>query len=285
MSIKIKLNIIKPSKDLLVSAYVYTVISRARHYLNQNNMDLLVMFSFINKDWNNLIDNIDYSKQICDKLLSNKKLTKDENKILNYYKKVINPNNFKIDEIYYDKTKLYKKKIIPKLEQILDSIFTDTKAKSNIGFIYQPLVGLIKGSALQNSVIFSVENNYKEDSDFFRLLTHELIHVVCRNNKNYFQDIYTDKYKINYIFDEVFTGTIENICMYKLDIDKKKFKEYRFDGRIYNKSACKLEDKIRKYYNSWEKSIKPLYCFRELLLKRCLKISLSSLFIVRFCVG
>lgn len=253
MTVKIDLKIKEPNKDILATAYCYTVLSRAKAYLNQNIIDGLVAFSFINKDWFEVIDNIKYSDKMINKLINNQKLTIKEQKILKSYKKVINIPKIKIDKIYYDQIEEYKK-IIPKIEKILEDVFTDVKVNISVYFIYQPLVGSMKGSALKNGIILSVENNHKKKDQLkgiSTLITHEIIHTLCSAHKEY-QEIYK-KTKKSQIFNETFTSTIENICMYKLKINKNKYQRYRYDGRIRDEEACKMEDKIRKLYNSWEK--------------------------------
>lgn len=254
MSVDIKLNLIKPSKDLLAAAYVYTVISRAHHYLNQNQEDVLVTFSFINKDWYNVINNIHSARNICTKLIVNQKLDFREKKIVSFYKKAIKTESFKVDKIYSEKLNMYQKYIFPKLKGLLDSIFTTTisKLELNLCFIYQPLVKNIKGSALKTGIIFNVSNNFENEGGFISLITHELIHVICNNNSDYIRLI--EKVNHSNKFDETFTSTIENLCMYSLNLNDVKYKYYRYDGRIRDDDACKMEDKIRKVYDSWEKS-------------------------------
>jgi len=252
MSVKINLKIVKPSKDLFSCAYVYTVMDRGKHYLNPNSRDLMVMFSFINKDWFNVINNIDISRSLCEKLIGKERLATKEKRIVGYYDKVINIPKIKISKIYSEKINIFKKEIIPKIENILEPIFSDTTAKANVFFTYKPLVGYFGGCAFKNGVIFSVENNFDSDDWFFRLATHELIHVVCNNNVDYKK--LCNNVKDYNIFDEVFTSTLENICMYKLGYEKKKFVVYRYGGRIRDNEACQQEDKIRLLYDTWEKS-------------------------------
>lgn len=254
MSVDIKLNLIKPSKDLLAAAYVYTVISRANHYLNQNQKDILVTFSFINKDWYNVINNLNFARDICTKLIINQKLNSKETKVLSYYKKAIKTESFKVDKIYSKKLNEYQKHILPKLKKLFNSIFTNTtnNLELNLCFIYQPLVGETKGSALKTGIIFNVDNNFKNENKFISLITNELIHVICDNNSDYIKLI--EKVNYNYKFNEAFTSTIENLCMYSLKLNDVKYKYYRYDGLIRDDAACKMEDKIRKVYDSWEKS-------------------------------
>jgi hypothetical protein len=254
MSVKIKIKIKEPSKRLASCLYVYTTISRAKQYVNKHTIDLLVLFSFINKDWFEVINNVDQSRRICQKLINNDNLNIKEEKSLKKFIKTIKYKKIKVDEIYYDKIKEYQKKMLPKIQEILKDVFTDTKASIDIFFIYQPLVKTIKGSAFNNGIVFSVENNYTLKNDFsglFSLITHELIHVICSNNKEYKQ--FYKKLNEDYIFNETFTKTLENICMYKLKTNKKKYQYYRYDGPIRNNKACKVEDELRKLYDCWEK--------------------------------
>jgi hypothetical protein len=67
MVVKINLNIKELNKDILSTTYCYTVLSRAKAYLNQNTIDGLIAFSFINKDWFEVIDNIKYLGTILTK--------------------------------------------------------------------------------------------------------------------------------------------------------------------------------------------------------------------------
>jgi hypothetical protein len=264
MVIKINLKEIKPTKDLLVCSYICTVISRAKAYLNQNQTDVLVMFSLLNKDWNRVLDNTQLAKKIIQKIIEQKRLTLEEKEYLVFAKKAIYLSSKKVDGIYLKKLEEYKQ-IIPKLEKVLSKTFTNTKADIYTFFMYQPVVKSLKGTSLKNLIVFSVENNHTlENLDLRHILTHEIIHSVCSNNDNY-QKLYK-KHKQSRIFNETFTETITNVCLYKLKVTKKKYATYRFEGRIYDEKACKLEDKIRKKYDAWEKS-KSKECFVEYLNK------------------
>jgi hypothetical protein len=55
--LKIKINLLKkPNKKLRSALYAYSVLSRAKAYCNQQNVDLLVGLSFVNKDLNYVLD-------------------------------------------------------------------------------------------------------------------------------------------------------------------------------------------------------------------------------------
>jgi hypothetical protein len=257
--IKIDLKLIKkPNKRLLACISMYTIFSRAKHYCNQNNMDLLVGFSLINKDWYHVLDHIDESREICTKLFDNKKLNKNETKFVKSSLKVYRSYN-KVDPIYYNIIEDYKKEILSKVEDILKPIFSSTNISLKIIFIYQPLVGTIKGSSFKNGIAFNIENKNVSKDRFYSILSHEIIHSVCSNNKEYSKLYRSNKLnlknlrKSKSIFNETFTTTIENIILYNLGLEKKLFSKYRFSGQIYNLKACKMEDNIRNVYIKWNK--------------------------------
>ena len=264
---KIKINLLKkPNKKLRSALYAYSVLSRAKAYCNQQNVDLLVGLSFVNKDLNYVLDNIDNSRRICTKLISDQKLTKTEEKFVSCSMKLQTPNK-EVDLEYFKIIEKYKKEIIPKIENILKEIFTDTNVDLKIIFLYQPLVETTKGSAFTNGILFSVENKNINEERFYRLITHEIIHCICDHNKEY-QELYGSK-KLNIeklrdsrrIFNEVFTKTIENVLMHKLKLEKDLFANYRYEG-AYNDLACKMENNIRSLYLKWQKSSKETFvCF------------------------
>ncbi len=257
---KINLSLLKkPSLKLKASLYAYSVLSRAKAYCNSSNMDLLVAFSFVNKDFCYVLDNIDKSRDICVKLISNKKLTKDEETFVSSAKSFYFSTN-QIDNNYFKIVNEYKKEIIPNFEKTLKNIFTNTDVDLKVIFLYQPLVRTIKGSAFRNGIVFCVENKNITKSSIYRLLTHELVHCVCDNNESY-QRLYNRK-ELNLpklvesrrIFNEVFTETIQNVITYELGLETKLFPYYRFDGKIRDDLACKMEDNIRDLYLKWQKS-------------------------------
>lgn len=276
---KIKINLLKkPNKKLRSALYAYSVLSRAKAYCNQQNVDLLVGLSFVNKDLNYVLDNIDDSRRICTKLISDQKLTKTEEKFVSCSMR-LKTTNKEVDLEYFRIIEKYKKEIIPKIENILKEIFTDTNVDLKIIFLYQPLVGTIKGSAFTNGVLFSVENKNINEERFYRLITHEIIHCICDHNKEY-QELYGSK-KLNIeklrdsrrIFNEVFTKTIENIVIYKLRQEKEMFATYRYEGAIYNDLACKMEDNIRSLYLKWKRSPKDTFvCFLKKNVEKIIKI-------------
>lgn len=276
---KIKINLLKkPNKKLRSSLYAYSVLSRAKAYCNQQNVDLLVGLSFVNKDLNYVLDNIDNSRRICTKLISDQKLTKTEEKFVSCSMR-LKTTNKEVDLEYFRIIEKYKKEIIPKIENILKEIFTDTNVDLKIIFLYQPLVGTIKGSAFTNGVLFSVENKNINEERFYRLITHEIIHCICDHNKEY-QELYGSK-KLNIeklrdsrrIFNEVFTKTIENIVIYKLRQEKEMFATYRYEGAIYNDLACKMENNIRSLYLKWKRSPKDTFvCFLQKNIDKIIKI-------------
>lgn len=265
---KIKINLLKkPNKKLRSALYAYSVLSRAKAYCNQQNVDLLVGLSFVNKDLNYVLDNIDNSRRICTKLISDQKLTKTEEKFVSCSMR-LKTTNKEVDLEYFKIIEKYNKEIIPKIENILKEIFTDTSVDLKIIFLYQPLVETTKGSAFTNGILFSVENKNINEERFYRLITHELIHCICDHNKEY-QELYGAK-KLNIeklrdsrrIFNEVFTKTIENVLMHKLKLEKEMFATYRYEGAIYNDLACKMENNIRSLYLKWQKSSKETFvCF------------------------
>ena len=264
---KIKINLLKkPNKKLRSALYAYSVLSRAKAYCNQQNVDLLVGLSFVNKDLNYVLDNIDNSRRICTKLISDQKLTKTEEKFVSCSMK-LQTTNKEVDLEYFRIIEKYKKEIIPKIENRLKEIFTDTNVDLKIIFLYQPLVETTKGSAFTNGILFSVENKNINEERFYRLITHEIIHCICDHNKEY-QELYGSK-KLNIeklrdsrrIFNEVFTKTIENVLMHKLKLEKDLFANYRYEG-AYNDLACKMENNIRSLYLKWQKSSKETFvCF------------------------
>lgn len=273
---KIKINLLKkPNKKLRSALYAYSVLSRAKAYCTQQNIDLLVGLSFVNKDLNYVLDNIDDSRRICTKLISDQKLTKKEEKFVSCSMK-LQTTNKEVDLEYFKIIEKYKKEIIPKIENILKEIFTDTSVDLKIIFLYQPLVETTKGSAFTNGVLFSVENKNINEKRFYSLITHELIHCICDHNKEY-QELYSTK-KLNFekfrdsrrIFNEVFTKTIENVVMHKLKLEKDMFANYRYEGAIYNDLACKMEDNIRSLYLKWQRS--PKETFVSFLKKNIEKI-------------
>lgn len=276
---KIKINLLKkPNKKLRSALYAYSVLSRAKAYCNQQNVDLLVGLSFVNKDLNYILDNIDDSRRICTKLISDQKLTKTEEKFVSCSMR-LKTTNKEVDLEYFRIIEKYKKEIIPKIENILKEIFTDTNVDLKIIFLYQPLVGTIKGSAFTNGVLFSVENKNINEERFYRLITHEIIHCICDHNKEY-QELYGSK-KLNIeklrdsrrIFNEVFTKTIENIVIYKLRQEKEMFATYRYEGAIYNDLACKMENNIRSLYLKWKRSPKDTFvCFLQKNVEKIVKI-------------
>jgi hypothetical protein len=258
--IKIDLKLIKkPSKQLLACAAMHTIFSRIKHYSNKNNIDLLAAFTYINKDWYYVLNNIDESRKITTKLFDNKKLNKKEELFVKSSLKVYRSYK-KVDPIYYDLIKEYKQEILPKVENILQTIFTKTNISLKIIFLYQPLVQTTKGSSFKNGIVFNVENKNIHKKHFYSILTHEIVHSICSNNSEY-QKLYSSK-KLNLktlrksksIFNETFTSTIENIFLYKLGLEKELFSYYRYEGSIYNKKACKMEDNIRDLYLKWNKS-------------------------------
>jgi len=265
--LKIKINLLKkPNKKLRSALYAYSVLSRAKAYCNQQNVDLLVGLSFVNKDLNYVLDNIDNSRRICTKLISDQKLTKNEEKFVSCSMK-LQTTNKEVDLEYFKIIENYKKEIIPKIENRLKELFTDTNVDLKIIFLYQPLVETTKGSAFTNGVLFSVENKNINEERFYRLITHEIIHCICDHNKEY-QELYGSK-KLNIeklrdsrrIFNEVFTKTIENVLMHKLKLEKDLFANYRYEG-AYNDLACKMENNIRSLYLKWQKSSKETFvCF------------------------
>lgn len=264
---KIKINLLKkPNKKLRSALYAYSVLSRAKAYCNQQNVDLLVGLSFVNKDLNYVLDNIDNSRRICTKLISDQKLTKNEEKFVSCSMR-LKTTNKEVNLEYFRIIEKYKKEIIPKIENILKEIFTDTNVDLKIIFLYQPLVETTKGSAFTNGILFSVENKNINEERFYRLITHEIIHCICDHNKEY-QELYGSK-KLNIeklrdsrrIFNEVFTKTIENVLMHKLKLEKDLFANYRYEG-AYNDLACKMENNIRSLYLKWQKSSKETFvCF------------------------
>lgn len=276
---KIKINLLKkPNKKLRSALYAYSVLSRAKAYCNQQNVDLLVGLSFVNKDLNYVLDNIDNSRRICTKLISDQKLTKTEEKFVSCSMR-LKTTNKEVDLEYFKIIEKYNKEIIPKIENILKEIFTDTNVDLKIIFLYQPLVGTIKGSAFTNGVLFSVENKNINEERFYRLITHEIIHCICDHNKEY-QELYGSK-KLNIeklrdsrrIFNEVFTKTIENIVIYKLRQEKEMFATYRYEGAIYNDLACKMENNIRSLYLKWKRSPKDTFvCFLQKNIDKIIKI-------------
>jgi len=276
--LKIKINLLKkPNKKLRSALYAYSVLSRAKAYCNQQNVDLLVGLSFVNKDLNYVLDNIDNSRRICTKLISDQKLTKNEEKFVSCSMK-LQTTNKEVDLEYFRIIEKYKKEIIPKIENILKEIFTDTNVDLKIIFLYQPLVETTKGSAFTNGILFSVENKNINEERFYRLITHEIIHCICDHNKEY-QELYGSK-KLNIeklrdsrrIFNEVFTKTIENIVMYKLKLEKDLFANYRYEG-AYNDLACKMENNIRSLYLKWQKSSKETFvCFLKKNVERIVNL-------------
>jgi len=254
MSVDIKLNLIKPSKDLINCSLGYHIFSPVK--VDQASIPILRLLTLMDNNFNNLLNNERYYDSIIKKLILNQKLTSTEQKLVNLTNKVIKAKiDYNLDEklsnIYFNK---YNTEVLPKLIKILDSLFSDISLDLFVYFTDDPFMGGSGGSATDIGFYLSISKVYLEENNHqysrvFRIFTHELLHSVNDNCKEYL----LIKKKINkkyiHIFSEILTSTIENICMYKLGYSDCKYLNYRYG---LNKSVCKIEDRMRCVYDSWE---------------------------------
>jgi hypothetical protein len=252
--IKINLDLHTPSKDLIDCSLAYHTFSPVKE--NRINIPMLRLLTLINNDLNYVINNERYYSSIIKKLILNQKLTPSERKLMKITHKVINSKidynlNKKLSDIYFNK---YKNEILPKLIEIFDSLFSKVVINLYVYFTDDPFMGGSGGSATYIGFYLSLskfylDNNNHNFSKIFSIFTHELIHSVNNNSKEYL----SIKQKLNkddiHLFSEILTSTVENICMYKLGYNDCKYLNYRYD---LDKSACKIEDRMRRVYDSWE---------------------------------
>lgn len=258
MSVDIKLNLIKPSKDLRLACIGYNYISRAMSYTAKYDLtDLFDLIFLLNKEYSPLIKNKVNYKDLIDDILNNKKLNKNQKDNLLLLNKLFPVIINKKSEKYFNDILIeFKEKEYVKLNKYLNKIYTSTKGKINL-FCANNARNGYGGSATATSFHISISDNidYKKytKNRLFVLIFHEMIHVINSNNEIYnkIEKYILTKYgkiKSN-SFSETFTGTIENILAYKLGYNRERYSRYR-----YNDTEDKiLEDKIRKLYDSWEK--------------------------------
>jgi len=134
MSVDIKLNLIKPSKDLRLACMGYEIISCS--FANAARLGIktiLELLRYSNKDLKIAIDNSRNYRNLIDKIILKKKLSKEELNLLKTLNKMftinINKDNEKIINNYLLE---YIENTHPKVLEIIYEIFTDTKAKVNI---------------------------------------------------------------------------------------------------------------------------------------------------------
>jgi hypothetical protein len=259
MSVDIKLNLIKPSKDLRLACMGYNYISRAISYSRKYNLgDLLDLIFFVNKKYYPLISNQINYRNLIDSIIAKKKITKKQKDNLNLLKKLFPIVINKKSEDYFNDILIeFKEKEFIKVSKYLEQIYTSTKSDITLFCVNNSRNGF-GGSATNTSFHISISDNldYKEYTynRLFVLFFHEIIHVINLNNEIYtkIEKYVLDKYgkiKSN-SFSETFTSTIENIIAYKLGYNNKKYYRYRY----IDKEDCILEDNIRKLYDSWEKT-------------------------------
>jgi hypothetical protein len=258
MSVDIKLNLIKPSKDLRLACNAYDVISCS--CANAERLGFRTLIDLLRHTNKNLKIAIDYSRKyssLIDKIVLKKKLDKEDIKVLKVLDKLFPINiNKDYEKIFNNYFLEYIDKIHLKVINIFFDIFTDTKAQINVFSISNTRNGW-GGSATVNSYFLSIHNDVDilkiDKSKIFSIIIHEMIHTVNSNNDIFKRiNIYLKDNNLpihSNSFSETFTKTIENICMYKLGYNKEKYPKYRFNSS----NERFLEDKIRKVYDSWEK--------------------------------
>jgi len=255
MSVDIKLNLIKPSKDLVNCSLGYHIFSPVKE--DRSSIPMLRLLTLMNNDFNSLLNNQNYYDSTIKKLILNKKLTSCEKNLVKLTNKVIKAKidytiDKKFSDIYFNK---YKIEVLPKLTKILESLFLDLSIELYVYFTDDPFKGGSGGSVtdigfyLSLSKVFLESNNHQY-SIIFRIFTHELLHSVNDNSKEYL----SIKQKLNkkdiHLFSEILTSTIENICMYELGYSDCKYLNYRYN---LDPACCRVEDRLREVYDSWEK--------------------------------
>lgn len=260
MSVDIKLKLIKPSKDLRLACTAYSVISAS--FSNAQRLGLLSLVDLLRYTNKDLKIAIDYSRKyydLIDKIVLEKKLDKDDKKVLRVLDKLFTININKKDEEIFNNYLLKFNNDLNKTTKILSELFTDTKVNLNV-FCLSNIRYNWGGSATKKSFFLTIHDDIDiskiNKKNVYCVIIHEMIHTINSNNDVYKRMILDFKNKNKPInqssFNETFTKTIENVCMYKLGYNKNKFESYRFNSL----KEKVLEDKIRKIYLSWEKTKK-----------------------------
>jgi len=258
MSVDIKLNLIKPSKDLRLACKAYCNIDKVYTFANKNQLKEMVDLIFlINKDYSIISTNRLNYKNLIDNIVNKKKLSNIEKKHLIVLKKLFPiVINKKSEDFLNTFITNFKEKELKIIKPYLDVIYNSTKVSSTF-FVANNTRPGFGGSATNLSFHISIGDDvdYRKftKNRIYILLIHELIHVINSNNEIYnrIEKYILDKYGgiKKQSFSETFTSTIENILAYKLGYNKEKYARYRYN----DKEDIILEDKIRKVYNSWEK--------------------------------
>jgi hypothetical protein len=292
MSLNINIKLIEDiSEDIRKVSLVYDSVTclLCTSRSNKEVVGILDILSIQNNDFylllQNYKNNITNVGSLLHKLVYNKDLEKHEKDCLNLIRNIVKIETDKsiikdINNIIKD----YKKKILNKEDSFLSSIYYSSeinlKAYSITGF------KRLSGSAFRGGLFLSVtpyikqtkyysSNKIKDPTMFYKILNHELIHVINKNN-----DIYIKLFKYlqdnaNYnvhFFSECFTSVIENLLNYNLKVYSKKWNQYYYKDVSKYKLQRNLEQQIRNKYEEWEVNkekifIEYLYDNKELFIK------------------